>query len=142
MVDHQYAEDPEPSERIPAGSLLVPVRPGSAGCTARFFRTPLGDRTAVAFTTERRLVAALGAGQEWISLSATALHALGAPLGVTALTVDPSLVAPAPTPVGTATPLGTAAPVRTAGPVKAAGPARTVAATATAASAAPARTFR
>ncbi|WP_239069569.1 MULTISPECIES: SAV_915 family protein [unclassified Streptomyces] len=135
MVEHQYAEDPEPSERIPAGPLLVPVRPGSAGCTARFFRTPLGGRTAVAFTTEQRLVAALGAGQEWIRLSASALHELGAPLGVTALTVDPSLVAPAPRPVGTTAHLGTTAPVRTAGPVKAAGPVRSVATPATVAAA-------
>lgn len=37
-VDHP--EDPDPSERFPAGPLYVPVRPGPAGCTARFFRTP------------------------------------------------------------------------------------------------------
>jgi hypothetical protein len=66
------------------------------GCTARFFRTPLGGRTAVGFTTERQLVATLGSDQEWIMLSEYALRALAAPLGVTTLTVDPQLAAPAP----------------------------------------------
>ncbi|MDX6311967.1 MAG: hypothetical protein QOF44_1431 [Streptomyces sp.] len=90
------AEDPEPSEPVPAGPLFVPVRPGPAGCTARFFRTPLGDRTAVGFTTERQLVATLGTGQRWIMLSEHALRALATPLGVTALTMDPQFAAPAP----------------------------------------------
>jgi hypothetical protein len=66
------------------------------GCTARFFRTPLGGRTAVGFTTERQLVATLGTGQDWIRLSEPALRALAAPLGVTAITVDPRLAAWAP----------------------------------------------
>jgi hypothetical protein len=57
------------------------------------FRTPLGGRTAVAFTTPRRLYAALGARQAWIRLSEPALRALTAPLGVTAVTVDPRLAA-------------------------------------------------
>jgi hypothetical protein len=43
------AEDSEPAERFPAGLLHVPVRSGPAGCTARFFRTPLGGRTAVGY---------------------------------------------------------------------------------------------
>lgn len=92
-VDH--CEDPEPSERIPAGLLFVPVRSGPMGCTARFFRTPLGDRTAVGFTSADRLTAALGSDQSSIRLSEPALRALAAPLGVTALTVDPVLSAPA-----------------------------------------------
>jgi hypothetical protein len=65
------------------------------GCTARFFRTPLGGRTAVGFTTERRLIATLGIGQACIRLSAPALRALATPLGIAALTVDPQLTAPA-----------------------------------------------
>lgn len=41
MADIQYEEDPEPSERFPAGPLYVPVRPGpAAACAARLFRTP------------------------------------------------------------------------------------------------------
>jgi hypothetical protein len=65
------------------------------GCTARFFRTPLGGRTAVAFTSGAKLTTTLGSDQASIKLSAPALRALAAPLGVTALTIDPSLSAPA-----------------------------------------------
>ncbi|MGW5636075.1 SAV_915 family protein [Streptomyces sp. NPDC003832] len=101
-------EDPEPCERTPAGPLLVPVRPGPSGWTARLFRTPLGRRTAVGFTSERRLAATLGPGQQWIRLAESALRALIAPLGVTAVTVDPTFSAPAPrtepTPVRTSAP--------------------------------------
>ncbi|MET8409575.1 SAV_915 family protein [Streptomyces sp. NPDC005195] len=95
MSPVEHAEDPEPSERFPAGLLFVPVRPGSAGCTTRFFRTPLGGRTAVGFTSAAKLTATLGAGQAHIRLSEPALRALAAPLGVTALVVDPSFSAPA-----------------------------------------------
>lgn len=85
------ADDPEPCEPTPAGPLYVPVRSGPTGCAARLFRTPLGGRTAVAFTTERRLATVLGPDQAWIRLSEPALHALTAPLGVTGVTLDPSL---------------------------------------------------
>ncbi|MER5864958.1 SAV_915 family protein [Kitasatospora sp. NPDC002040] len=95
MLQCEYTEDPEPSERLPAGPLFVPVRPGPMGCTARFFRTPLGSRTAVGFSTEQLLVAALGPQQPWIRLAEPALRALAVPTGVTALTVDPQLSAPA-----------------------------------------------
>jgi hypothetical protein len=91
-IDH--SEDPEPSERFPAGHLHVPVRSGPAGCAARFFRTPLGGRTAVGFTSAAKLTAALGAEQASIRLSEPALRALAGLLGVTALTVDPELSAP------------------------------------------------
>ncbi|MFJ7071111.1 SAV_915 family protein [Streptomyces sp. NPDC098781] len=98
MADIQYDEDPEPSERFPAGLLYVPVRPGQAACAARLFRTPLGDRTAVGFTSRPRLTATLGADQRWIRLAEPALRSLIAPLGVTTVTVDPQFCAPAPTP--------------------------------------------
>ncbi|MFF4537219.1 SAV_915 family protein [Streptomyces aureus] len=91
-----YAEDPEPSDRFPAGPLYVPVRPGPSGCAARLFRTPLGDRTAVGFTSEHRLDATLGPDQARIRLAEPALRALTAPLGVTTVTVDPQFTAPAP----------------------------------------------
>ncbi|MFJ6657049.1 SAV_915 family protein [Streptomyces sp. NPDC091377] len=97
MADTLCDDDPEPSPPSPAGPLYVPVRPGPSGCAARFFRTPLGDRTAVAFTSERRLTATLGTGHLWIRLAEPALRALTEPLGVTALTVDPQLSAPVPT---------------------------------------------
>ncbi|MFJ4832826.1 SAV_915 family protein [Streptomyces sp. NPDC088747] len=98
------SEDPEPSERTPAGLLFVPVRSGPAGCTARFFRTPPGGRTAVGFTSAARLAATLGTEQACVRLSERALRSLAAPLGVTVVTVDPQFSAPAPsasTPSGT-----------------------------------------
>ncbi|WP_035843659.1 SAV_915 family protein [Kitasatospora azatica] len=116
MYQHHSSEDPEPSEPVPAGQLLVPVRPGPLGHTARFFRTPLGDRTAVGFTTEQRLTAALGPAHPWIALAEPALRALAEPLGVTTLTVDPQLVAPAPRPLLAAL---DQTPIRTTGVVPA-----------------------
>ncbi|MFF9016897.1 SAV_915 family protein [Streptomyces sp. NPDC014870] len=94
MSEIEFSEDPEPSDRVPAGPLLVPVRSGPAGLCARLFRTPLGDRTAVAFTSEARLTATLGPDHARVRLSEPALRSLVAPLGVTALTVDPQLCAP------------------------------------------------
>ncbi len=78
MAELLCDEDPEPCEPGPAGPLFVPVRPGPAGCVARLFRTPVGERTAVAFTTPQRLSAALGARQPWIRLSEPALRDLAA----------------------------------------------------------------
>ncbi|MFF8574754.1 SAV_915 family protein [Streptomyces sp. NPDC015140] len=100
MAQLLYGEDPEPSEPFPAGPLYVPVRPGPSGCATRLFRTPLGHRTAVAFTSERTLVATLGPGQAWIRLAEPALRALIAPLGVTTVTLDPRFAAPAAAPAG------------------------------------------
>ncbi|CAL9286387.1 SAV_915 family protein [Streptomyces sp. SudanB182_2057] len=99
-----YGDDPEPSDRFPAGPLYVPVRPGPSGSVVRLFRTPLGDRSAVGFTSERGLVAALGAGQAWIRLAEPALRTLTAPLGVTTVTIDPPFTACAPAPAGPAVP--------------------------------------
>ncbi|MEU7581207.1 SAV_915 family protein [Streptomyces sp. NPDC041068] len=93
MAELLCGEDPEPCEPGPAGPLFVPVRPGPAGCVARLFRTPVGGRTAVAFTTPQRLSAALGDRQAWIRLSEPALRSLTAPLGVSEVTVDPRLAA-------------------------------------------------
>ncbi|MFI1092012.1 SAV_915 family protein [Streptomyces sp. NPDC020917] len=58
------------------------------------FRTPLGGRTAVGFTTHRRMTDVLGRDQACTRLSVPALRALAEPLGVTTLTVDPQLAAP------------------------------------------------
>ncbi|SOD88288.1 SAV_915 family protein [Streptomyces sp. Ag109_G2-15] len=104
MPELVCGDDPEPSERTPAGPLFVPVRPGPAGCAARLFRTPLGDRTAVAFTSARRLAGTLGPDQPWIRLAEPALRALTAPLGVTTVTVDPTFSAPAPVPAAPSIP--------------------------------------
>lgn len=108
------SEDPEPSERFPTGLLLVPVRSGPLGHTARIFRTALGDRTAVAFTSEQQLTAVLGPAQRWITLAEPALRALVAPLGVIALTVDPQLMAPAPQPLPSAAELRPRTPAHAA----------------------------
>ncbi|MFF8675260.1 SAV_915 family protein [Streptomyces sp. NPDC015242] len=77
-------------------------RPGPAN-------TPLGVRTAAGFTSERRLTDTLGPHRQWIRLPAPALRALTAPLGITTVTVDPLLLAPAPTPVATPAPAHTVA---------------------------------
>ncbi|MGW1147060.1 SAV_915 family protein [Streptomyces sp. NPDC002454] len=81
-------------------ALFVPARTGPGGCTARLFRTPLGERTAVGFTSAARLVEVLGPGTAYVRLAVPALRALVAPVGVRRLTVDPVLVA---RPVGPAT---------------------------------------
>ncbi|MFE5661996.1 SAV_915 family protein [Streptomyces sp. NPDC056517] len=96
MADALYGDDPEPGERFPAGRLCVPVRPGTCGFVTRLFRTPVGGRTAVAFTDPARLRAVLGAGQPWILLSEPALRALTEPLDVRELRIDPVLTAPRP----------------------------------------------
>ncbi|MGW7207495.1 SAV_915 family protein [Streptomyces sp. NPDC054837] len=105
MADLLQDDDPEPADRSPAGPLYVPVRPGHCGCAARLFRTPLGDRTAVGFTSAHRLTATLGPDQAWIRLAEPALRALTAPLGITTVTVDPQFSAPAPAPVEPAVPV-------------------------------------
>jgi hypothetical protein len=99
MAEILCDEDPEPSDRFPAGPLFVPVRPGPSGCVTRVFRAPLGDRTAFGFTSEDRLIATLGPEQTWIRLAEPALRALTEPLGVTTVTVDPQFTARALRPV-------------------------------------------
>ncbi len=99
MCLFRYDDDPEPEERIPAGPLYVPVRPGTAQVVLRLFRTPLGDRTAVGFTRPDLLATTLGAEQPWIRLSESALRAVASPLGACPLTIDPTLTAPVVTTV-------------------------------------------
>lgn len=95
MCLFRYEDDPEPEERVPAGLLYVPVRPGrGAAAVIRLFRTPLGDRTAVGFTSRDRLAATLGEGQRHIRLSESLLRELCEPLGARVVTVDPTLSAP------------------------------------------------
>ncbi|MFD4511706.1 SAV_915 family protein [Streptomyces sp. NPDC058457] len=105
MAKLLHDDDPDPAHRFPAGPLYVPVRPGPSGCAARLFRAPLGDRTAVGFTSAGRLTATLGPDQARIRLAEPALRALTAPLGITTVTVDPQFSAPAPAPVEPATPV-------------------------------------
>ncbi|GGX43721.1 SAV_915 family protein [Streptomyces chryseus] len=108
MCLFQYDDDPEPEERVPAGLLYVPVRPGGAEVVVRLFRTPLGARTAVGFTTEERLASTLGGTQSWIRLSESALRGMTEPLGAALVTVDPTITAPRVTAAGTTFPVTTA----------------------------------
>ncbi|WP_327256455.1 SAV_915 family protein [Streptomyces sp. NBC_01244] len=110
MCLFQYADDAEPEERIPAGPLYVPARSGGAHQVVRLFRTPLGTRTAVGFTSPERLAATLGTAHSWIRLSETALRAMAEPLGVRLLTVDPTLTAPPVAEEATAGPVGAPLP--------------------------------
>ncbi|WP_203622508.1 SAV_915 family protein [Streptomyces sp. SID8499] len=117
MADILCGEDPEPSERFPAGPLFVPVRPGPSGCVARIFRTPLGDRTAVGFTSESSLIATLGPEQAWIRFAEPALRALTEPLGIATVTVDPQFTARPASPARPARAARRACPVRPVNPV-------------------------
>ncbi|MFE7547246.1 SAV_915 family protein [Streptomyces gardneri] len=111
------AAQPRPPFAQPpaAGRLCVPVRPSAGGWATRLFRTPVGGRTAVAFTDPARLRAVLGADQPWILLSEPALRALAEPLGVHELRIDPAFTAPAPaavpTPTATRTPVAAPRPL-------------------------------
>ncbi|WP_285626288.1 SAV_915 family protein [Actinoallomurus iriomotensis] len=78
------------------GLMVVPVRSGSGMVSLRCGRLPNGERVGIAFTTEARLVEAMGAGQAWIRLHERAMRAMLAPLGVTRLQVDPRVVATTP----------------------------------------------
>ncbi|MBB4895504.1 hypothetical protein FHS39_004582 [Streptomyces olivoverticillatus] len=92
------ADDGDPSH--PARPFHVPVRPcPTGGFALRIFRTPLGTRTAVAFTTGRQLADCLGPDQRSVRLSLAAVRALAVPLGITLVSVDPQLTAPAVRPV-------------------------------------------
>lgn len=94
LADAGRGEGPTPGGPAPAGVLYVPVRPKGRCYVTCFFRTPGGHRTAVAFTSSARLLATLGQDHPWIRLSATALRSLAAPLGCTALTIDPQASVP------------------------------------------------
>jgi hypothetical protein len=95
-------QNPEPAPEPSAasggqeGPLFVPVRKGPAGFVVRLWRTPVGSRTAVAFTSDQRLRSVLGPTQPWIRLSESALRAMAEPLGARHLTVDPLLTARPP----------------------------------------------
>ncbi|MEU7046107.1 SAV_915 family protein [Streptomyces varsoviensis] len=90
------AEDGDPSDSREAGPLYVPVRTCPAGYALRVFRTPLGTRTAVAFSSKRRLSHVLGPQQPFIRLARPAVLALAEPLGIARLSVDPLLTARPP----------------------------------------------
>ena len=76
--------------------MVVPVRTVPGMVSLRCGRLPTGERVGIAFTTEARLAAVMGAGQPWIQLSERAMEQMLAPLGVTRIQVDPGLVTTAP----------------------------------------------
>lgn len=97
VSQHQPSSGPEPQPGTDGKrSLYVPVRRGPAGSVVRLWRTPFGTRTAVAFTSDRRLRSVLGPTQPWIRLSEAALRRMVEPLGAILLTVDPLLTARPP----------------------------------------------
>lgn len=83
------------AEPRPQAVLFVPVLPGPQCLIARMFRDPLGERTAVAFTSADRLTATLGVAHAHTRLCERALRELAALQGITQLTIDPTLAAPA-----------------------------------------------
>ncbi|MEH6378285.1 SAV_915 family protein [Streptomyces sp. KLMMK] len=93
--DGEPAEPSHPAGHAPEQPLYVPVRRCACGFALRVFRSPLGTRTAVAFTTERRLSAVLGPDQPSVRLALPAVRALATPLGVATVSIDPQLTAPA-----------------------------------------------
>lgn len=82
-------EEPPDSER-----LYVPLRELPAGICLRLFRDRGGERCAVVFTSLDRLTSLLGAEQPYYRLTERAVRELAADRGVSALIVDPGLVAP------------------------------------------------
>lgn len=72
----------------------VPVQSHDDWAVLRIFRTPSGERTAVAFTSEALLAEVLGEGQASTTLSESRLRELIAPLGISLITVNPTLTVP------------------------------------------------
>lgn len=82
-------EEPPDTER-----LYAPLRELPAGVCLRLFRDRGGERCAVAFTSLERLTSLLGPEQRYYRLTERAVRDLAADRGVSALIVDPGLVAP------------------------------------------------
>ncbi|AWS39952.1 SAV_915 family protein [Streptosporangium sp. 'caverna'] len=78
------------SSRISDPPLLVPVRSGSGAMGLRLFRTPAGERTAVAFTSRDQLAKVLGDDQEWTWLCERALRGMIEDLDVIGIVIDPA----------------------------------------------------
>lgn len=90
--------------------LYVPLCGAGGAVSLRLFRDRVGERCAVGFTTEERLTALLGPHQRYYRLSERSVRALARERDVTALVVDPRLVAAAVREPVHATPDPSAAP--------------------------------
>ena len=100
-------EEPPDIER-----LYVPLRDAACGVSLRLFRDRGGARCAVGFTSPDRLAAVLGSGQHYYRLTEHVVRALARERGVTALIVDPGMVAPAVSPLSPEPVAEPAPPVR------------------------------
>jgi hypothetical protein len=78
------------NSRISDPPLLVPARSGGGVLGLRLFRTPAGNRTAVAFTSLDQLVKVLGDDHEWMWLCERALRGMVKDLGVIGIVIDPA----------------------------------------------------
>ncbi|MEV4927250.1 SAV_915 family protein [Streptomyces roseoverticillatus] len=96
-MEPRHGSGPHPTS---TGRLFVPVGKRRSVHLIRLFRTPLGGRTVIGFTSRARLAGELGDDQACVELAEPTLRALAEPLGVTRLIVDPHLVA-APLPAQT-----------------------------------------
>lgn len=86
--------EPPDNERPPDDEwLYVPLRETACGVCLRLFRDRDGARCAVGFTSEQRLASVLGPRQPFYRLPEHAVRALAAEREVSALVVDPGLVA-------------------------------------------------
>lgn len=75
------------------GRLYVPLRQAACGVSLRLFRDRGGNRCAVGFTSEQRLVSVLGPREPFYRLTERAVRELAAERDVFALVVDPGMVA-------------------------------------------------
>lgn len=70
--------------------FFVPVHVSQYGTLAlRTGRSPSGQRTGLAFTSQASLVSVLGPRQHWVRLCEQGLRDMLTPLGVDHITVDP-----------------------------------------------------
>lgn len=73
-------------------SLVIPVRRSPIGTlTPMTARLGEGTRVGIAYSSLQSLEA-VQPGHDWIRLGEAALHALLAPLGISAIQVDPQLI--------------------------------------------------
>ncbi|MQA79114.1 MAG: hypothetical protein GEV10_11675 [Streptosporangiales bacterium] len=71
--------------------MHVPVR-GTEVPAVRLGVDRVGERVGLAFTTEDRLQLAMGAEQHWITLDESALREMLRALGISRISVDPTMV--------------------------------------------------
>jgi hypothetical protein len=82
-------------EPADTGRLYVPLRDAACGVSLRLFRDRDGSRCAVGFTSAEGLERLLGPQQQYYRLTEAAVRSLARERSVSALIVDPGLVAAA-----------------------------------------------